>query len=170
MRILRNILLVFIVFTVLVITLPGVHAHCPLCTAATGAAVVASREAGLNDAIVGVFVGGLIISSGLWFNNILKKRYKQVPLQGLIAVFVSFVLTIITLKTAGLLNGASGIFGINNLLAGTITGTVVSISASSLSEAIKKKKSKTLFPFQTIVFTLVLLGITALIFYFITTK
>lgn len=160
------ILVVFLSFIVSLV--PSVLAHCPLCTAATGAAVVATREAGLNDAIVGVFVGGLIISTGLWFNNILKKRVKPLPLQGVMMVLISFILTIITLKTAGLLNGLEKLFGLNSLVVGSIAGTLLSIVAFSLSNQIKKKSGKTLFPFQTIVLTLVMLVIAAFIFYFLT--
>ena len=54
--------------------LPAVMAHCPLCTGATIVGVGITRSFGLDDSIVGVFVGGMIISTALWFNNVLKKR------------------------------------------------------------------------------------------------
>src|SRR3989338_3908168 len=58
----------------LIAILPGVMAHCPLCTAATIVGVGVTRSLGWDDSIVGVFVGAMIVSSALWVNNILKRR------------------------------------------------------------------------------------------------
>ena len=58
----------------IIASIPRVMAHCPLCTAATIVGVGITRSAGLDDSIIGVFVGAMIISSALWVIKILKKK------------------------------------------------------------------------------------------------
>ena len=58
----------------IIMIIPSVMAHCPLCTAATIVGVGVTRSLGWDDSIVGIFVGAMIVSSVLWLNNILKKR------------------------------------------------------------------------------------------------
>ena len=62
----------------LIAVIPGVMAHCPLCTTATIIGVGVTRSFGLDDSIVGVFVGAMIVSSALWLNNALKKLKRVV--------------------------------------------------------------------------------------------
>src|SRR3990167_85987 len=84
--------------------LPAVMAHCPLCTGATIVGVGITRAFGLDDSIVGVFVGGMIISTALWSDKILKKRgikgNDKLRLTSLIVL--TNVLTLITFYYAGL--------------------------------------------------------------------
>lgn len=165
---LKNLLLVILVFISLTI-IPKVYAHCPLCSAATGAAVATTRFYGLNDCIVGLFIGGFIISTALWFNNFLLKKNKNknyLPLQSVILVLFSLSATISTFYFADLLNSSSKIFGVNNLIFGTITGTIITPIGFLLSNLIKKVKGKVLLPFQGIILPLILLIITGLVFYF----
>src|SRR3989338_3545989 len=87
----------------LIAILPGVMAHCPLCTAATIVGVGVTRSLGWDDSIVGVFVGAMIVSSALWVNKIFKKRstvgnaFLRI---GSITV-ATFVLTVLSFYFAG---------------------------------------------------------------------
>jgi len=51
-----------------------VLAVCPLCTVAVGAGLGVSRVIGIDDAISGIWIGGLIISGGLWMGDFIKKK------------------------------------------------------------------------------------------------
>ncbi len=160
---------IFAVLIAITAAMP-VHAHCPLCTAATGAAVAATRFYGMDDMIVGLFIGGFVISTALWFNNILLKRNKGknfLPYQSFIMVLVSLLLTFWTFKAAKLIGTATitqQIFGVDKLLAGTTAGTILSLASFESSKFLKRKNNgKVLFPFQTIVLTLLTLAIAGLI-------
>ena len=63
-----------LVIASLFIGIKSAHAHCPLCTGAAVAGVELARVTGLDDSIVGILLGAVIVSSALWFNKWLKKK------------------------------------------------------------------------------------------------
>ncbi|MDP2925122.1 MAG: hypothetical protein Q8N99_01995 [Nanoarchaeota archaeon] len=173
--------LVFASIISLIILSQSVLAHCPLCTAAAGVGIGVARLLGVDDSIVGLFLGALIVSMGLWFNNWLKKKDVKIPFQGFLIVFASFLLTIIPLYLIGIIRNFEivrslpelsmlglGVFGIDKLLFGTLVGIIVIGSSFSLSDYIKKKNGKVLFPYQGISFMLMTLLILSEIFWIIT--
>ena len=102
---------------------PAAMAHCPLCTAATGAAVGVARFYGVDDAIVGALIGGFVVSSALWANNACRRRnWVFMHWQGAALVIVSLLLTIIGFKAGGLFIGKL-LFGLPRLLSGMLVGT-----------------------------------------------
>ncbi len=104
-------------------SLPSALAHCPLCTAATGAAVGVARVYGVDDAIMGVLIGGFVVSSALWLNNFFKRRnWVLFPGQGIAIVIASLILTIFGFQKGGLLTGAL-LWGAPRLLSGMLVGT-----------------------------------------------
>ncbi len=151
-----------------------VLAHCPLCAAATAGGVAAARILGVDDTVVGTFIGGFVVSTGLWFNKWLKRKAGRelVPFQSSIAVLLSLSLMILTLFMARLLNASDSsylIFGVDKLLFGTLAGTLVTIAAFAVHKAIKSANNgKSWVPFQGILFTLLCLSITGAAFFFIT--
>src|SRR3972149_2519404 len=79
-------------------------AHCPLCSAATGAAVVAARYYGVDDLIVSILAGGFLMSTAYWFNNWLLRRNKgknYLPWQLEILILATFLSTLYTFQLAG---------------------------------------------------------------------
>lgn len=50
------------------------YAICPLCTVAVGAGVGVSRSLGIDDVIVGLWIGGLLVSSSMWLFEWLKGK------------------------------------------------------------------------------------------------
>src|SRR3989344_34425 len=153
----------------LIIIMPGVMAHCPLCTAATIVGVGVTRSLGWDDSIVGVFVGAMIVSSALWVNNIFKRRnvggnaFLRI---GSITV-ATFALTILSFYFAGLFGPANTyrIFGMEKIIFGTISGAVVSFATFFASNEIKKRnEGRVLFNYQTMVLTLGTLILNALLF------
>lgn len=155
----------------LIILIPSVMAHCPLCTGATIAGVGLTRALGWDDSIVGVFVGAMIISTALWADKLLKKRNiaggnDKLRITGLI--IITILLTLITFYYAGLFGIGNNyrIFGIERILFGTISGGVVSLASFLISNEIKKKNNgKAKFSYQTIIITFAALILNALLFW-----
>src|SRR5574342_1357477 len=129
--------------------IPSAMAHCPLCTAATGAAVGVARFYGVDDAIMGVLIGGFVFSSALWANNACRKRgWNFVYGQGTTIVLLSLVFTIIGFKTGGLLTGAV-LFGLPRLLTGMLFGTVASLAGHGVHEYLRyTNNGKNIVPLQ----------------------
>lgn len=152
--------------------IPTVMAHCPLCTAATIVGVGITRSFGLDDTIVGVFVGAMIVSSALWVNNILKK--KRIGGNAFLRIssitFATFVLTVLGFYYAGIYGPANTyrIFGIEKIIFGTFSGGAISLGSFFVSDGIKKRnEGKALFNYQTMVFTFAALILNASIFWMV---
>ncbi len=164
-------LLSFLFFFIFLI--PSVLAHCPLCTAATGAAVAITRWYGLDDSIVGVFVGGMVVATGLWMNNLLKKHNRgkeYIRLQSGIVLLVSFILMIITLYLAKLVGPSNPfkIFGIDRILLGTFIGIVVSFASFKLHDVTRAyNKNKNYLPYQSILIFILSLAISSFTLYLV---
>lgn len=149
-----------------------VMAHCPLCTAATGAAVLAARWYGIDDLIVSTFVGGLIISTGYWINNWLNKKSKgsgYIKFQLPIIILLSYISVVATFYFAGFLGSSVPkfmLFGIDKLFVGATIGSVVTVAAFALHDMLRKNNgNKNYVPFQAIVLAIALLSISAGMFY-----
>ena len=156
----------------LIVILPRVMAHCPLCTAATIVGVGVTRSLGWDDSIVGVFVGAMMVSSALWVNNIFKKRniggnaFLRI---GSITI-ATFGLMVLSFYFAGLFGPANTyrIFGIEKIIFGTISGAVVSFATFFISNEIKKRNGEqVLFNYQTMTLTFGALILNALIFWMV---
>ncbi len=137
-------------------------AHCPLCTAAVGSGVAITRFYGIDDSVVGVWIGAFIVSTALWAATKIKKEY--VPFQNYVLVTVAFLLTVFPFYYGGLIGDLRyTIFGIDKLLLGMITGTLVTIVAFHIGDMIKKR----VIPFQKIAITLGSLVIVSAVLLFI---
>ncbi len=173
-------LIIAMVFAFIFIAMPLVSAHCPLCSAAAGAGVGIARFYGVDDSIVGLFLGAFVVSTALWFNKLLKKKI-NFPLQQFLLVMISFLLLAVPFYYSGLIINADmvralpnsysilglGVFGIDKLLGGMIIGSSAIWFVFSLGDYMKKKRGL-LFPYQSISFMLLTLIILSGIFYLIT--
>ena len=157
--------------------LPVVSAHCPLCTGAVILAATSAKYYGLDNSIVGLFVGAFAISLGLWIGNRLKTKYFR--FQTTAIVLASFILTVgplIFTKNDKLLLplflfGEAGsifhrVYFVDKLILGSIIGGILCLITYGLHLHIKKVRGRVLFPFQGLVFTLVSLVIAGAALYF----
>ncbi len=162
-------LLSFLFFSIFLI--PTVLAHCPLCTVATGTAVAFTRWYGLDDSIVGVFVGGMVVATGLWFNNLAKKFNKgkeYLPFQSGIFLLLSFILTIVTFYFANLMGPSNPfkIFGIDRILFGTMIGIVSTFTAFKFHDMLRVfNRNRNYFPYQSILVFILTLAISSSVLY-----
>lgn len=166
----RKVGLFLMPLSILIAIIPSVMAHCPLCTAATIVGVGVTRSLGLDDSIVGIFVGAMIISSALWLNNLMKKRNMggNAFLRVSSITIATFVLTILSFYYAGIFGPANTyrIFGMEKIIFGSISGGLVSFAAFFVSNKIKNKNNgKALFNYQTMILTFSALILNALIFF-----
>lgn len=147
--------------------LPGkVFAHCPLCTAGAGAGLFLSRWLGIDDSITGVWMAAFLAASSLWAANSLKKKY--IPGQNTLIYLAVFVSTIWSFYTFKLVSEHAGlIMGVPKLIFGMVSGGIVFYVVDILNLALKKTRGKSLFPYQSIVFSLgsmLLLSVSLFIF------
>ncbi|MBI4017652.1 MAG: hypothetical protein HY366_01755 [Candidatus Aenigmarchaeota archaeon] len=143
-----------------------VSAHCPLCTAATGALVATSRVAGLDDVITGTFLGAFTVSTAFWLARAVssrlrahKSRYARLSAHPYVLTTASLALTLAGLQLSGILSVfAPRIFGVDKLLLGTVLGAVVSVAAFELHSTIRRSNGgRNHIPFQGIVLPLLIL-------------
>jgi len=169
---------IFLMLVLLIGLMPSVNAHCPLCTAAVGAAAISAKYYGLDSSIIGLLIGAFGVSTGLWIGLKIKKEYFKFQFTSV--VFASFLLTVVPLLSISsdsiylplLIFGSSGsflnkVYWVNKLLLGSIIGGIATLLAFFAHNYIKKAKGKVLFPFQGITITLFFLIVSSLILYLI---
>jgi len=172
-------ILVFVIGLLLFV--PSAFAHCPLCTTGAVIGVGVARYYGVDDGIVGIFLGALIVSSALWFNRWLKKRVNY-RFQETALVLSSFLLFAVPFYYGGLITDFEivrmmpedlailglGFLGIDKLLAGMLIGSLAIWGVFALSNHIKNKRGSVLWPYQGLSFMFIALVILTIIFLVIT--
>jgi len=146
------------------------QAVCPLCAIAVGAGVGFSKWLGIDDTITGVWMGAFMMVLVLWTINFLTKHQIKFLFRKLLIIVVYYVPTIWYLYHAGFMgHPGNTLWGIDKLLLGTITGSILLILIMCTYEALKQRNNgHAWFPFQKIVMPVVTLLLTSGIFYLIT--
>lgn len=144
-------------------------AICPVCTIAVGAGVGLAQYFGVDDAITGVWIGGLIISMAFWTDNWLKSKNKNFSYQKILSVFAYYIIVIWPLYAKGIIGHPfNKICGVDKLLFGIVSGSLGFWLGSELHIYLKKKNSdKVYFPFQKVVMAIAPLVILSAVFYII---
>lgn len=162
-----NLLITFIIF---LLSSFEVHAVCPVCTIAVGAGLGFSRWIGIDDTVTGVWIGGLIISSGLWMADWIKKKNWKVPYLKVLSIFVMYLFVIPPLYWShmiGIINNT--LWGIDKLLFGIMVGSIIFLIGVGFDKWLRTtNKGKVYVYFQKVIVPVFLLVITSLFFYFIT--
>ena len=156
-----------LLLAVLLLSLPLVSAHCPLCTGAVVAAAAGAGYLGLDVSIVGLFVGAFGVSTGLWIGNKIKRIY--IPFQLSLIVLLSFFSTIIPLmfmkNDIFLLSFMHRLFFVDKMLFGSFLGGFICLPGWWIHNHIKRVRGRVLFPYQGVVLTLGLLFASAATLY-----
>ena len=84
----------FVTLLAYLTTTTQAHAVCPICTVAVGAGLGISRWLGIDDSVTGVWIGGLILSSGLWLADWIGKKGWRVPYKEAVSVGLFFLFVI----------------------------------------------------------------------------
>jgi hypothetical protein len=143
-----------------------VQAQCPVCIVTIGGSVLLSRYLGIDDLIIGIWAGGLVISLGLWTSTFIKKTF--IKKQNWILTVILWITTVLGLKQAGFIgNPTCKIHGHDKLLTGIIAGTFAFCLAYGsdflLRKFNKKNPGKAFFPYQRVFLPVILLVIATLI-------
>lgn len=124
-----------------------------------------SRWLGIDDTISGVWIGGIIISSSLWFINWLsaKKPKWKVDDYQLAIVLAFYILVLGPLYYYDIIGHPfNTIFGVDKLIFGTALGSLGFLGGGWIDKQVRKAKGKQLFNYQKVVFpvgTLTLLSL-----------
>lgn len=168
----KFILLVFSALGLNFLLVKQVLAVCPICTIAVGAGVGLSRYLGIDDAITGIWIGGLTVSMIAWTESWLDK--KNINFKGRIYANIAgyYALIIIPLYYSGIIGNPLNILcacGLDKLLFGIIAGSVAFWFGASWYFYLKEKNNgHSYFPFQKVLMPISALVLLSLIFYFLT--
>lgn len=162
-------LVIFISFS-----LPA-YAVCPVCTIAVGAGVGIAEEFGVDDVIIGLWIGGLTISLVFWTLDWIKKKKIKSAWAEPLTIFLYFFMVIVPLffiKTNGypiIGKELNKFWGVDKILLGILIGSLLFFFGARSYEYLKKKNNgRAYFPFQKVAMPIAPLAIASIIFYFIT--
>ncbi len=145
------------------------YAICPVCTVAVGAGLGFSRYLGIDDVIIGVWIGGLVTSSTMWMITWLEGKKIKSTLSKVLAIFSMYGflgLTLYLLDIVG--HPLNQLWGIDKVLLGIVTGSIFFFLFAKLHFYIKEKnKGEVYIPFQKVVFTVGSLLLLTILFYIV---
>lgn len=146
------------------------HAICPVCTVAVGAGVGLAQYLGIDDAITGLWIGGLVVSVIWWTINWLNsKNIKFYGRKILVTIFYYAVVVGPLWRKEIIGHPYNKLWGIDKLMLGIALGSVLFIIGGVLHFQLKKRnEDKVYFPFQKVVFSVSPLILFSAVFYFIT--
>ena len=137
-------------------------AHCPLCVVATGSIVATTRVMGVDDAITGTFVGAFIISTALWSDKILSKKFKiNVPFQPYLLSFAFIALTFLSFFAfvpAVAESEFVKIMGIERFSFGLVAGSIIILLSFEAHNLLRRNNgNRNHIPFQGIALPIIVL-------------
>jgi len=160
-----------ILFISLFVFAPKALAVCPVCTVAVVSGVGASRSLGVDDLIIGLWVGALIVSMIMWTIDWLNKKKIHFKGLGILTAIAYFALVVIPLYTMDIIGHPLNSFcgcGLDNLLVGIIGGAIAFWFGAVSYEYLKEKNNgHAYFPFQKVVMPVLPIIILSIIFYFL---
>jgi hypothetical protein len=161
-------------YTIYNILFPSLaHAVCPICTVAVAGGLGLSRYFGIDDSIIGIWSGGLMVSVTLWTLDWLnRKKFKIFESLNknllTLLVFLFWILTtyvpLFELDIIG--HPFNTILGIDKLVFGSILGFFAFLLGVWGDKKVREIKGKQLFNFQKVVFPVLSLTIFSLVLYF----
>jgi len=147
-------------------------AVCPICTIAVGAGVGLSRYLGIDDAITGLWVGGLVVSMITWTESWLDKKNIHFKWRAVATTVAYYLFVIVPLYFTGMIaNPANAIYStwMDKLLLGIVVGSVAFWFGAEWYFSLKEKNGgHAYFPFQKVVMPVSPLIIMSIVFYFLT--
>ena len=144
---------------------------CPVCTVTVIAGLGISRLLGIDDLITSIWIGAFILSfSFITINWIAKKwpklnsKYYHYP-----TIILMYLFVLVPLKLGhiiGILRNT--LWGIDKIVLGIFAGSAVFLIGIWADKNVRQIKGKQLFIYQKVVFPVLGLIISSVVFYFIT--
>lgn len=147
-----------------------VLAVCPVCTVAVAGGLGLSRYLGIDDTVTGVWIGGLILASGLWLADWIGKKRWKIPYPKSLSVLLMLLFTIPPLYWSKMIGLPwNKLWGIDKVLLGAIFGSLLFLAGVYLDKYLRTlNKGRVYFYYQKVIFPVSLLLIGSFIFYLIT--
>src|SRR3989338_2252487 len=140
------------------------EAHCPLCTMGAAAATAGAVWLGVNNIVIGLFIGAFAVSTGWWVSNLIKKKY--IPSQKPVIILVSYITTIIPISKLipsiypfyiSLMGDYGSILNrtyiINPFVIGTVFGGIIVSIAPTISKKITILRQGRTISYQGVIIT-----------------
>ncbi len=146
------------------------RAICPVCVVAVGAGVGIAEEFGVDDTIIGLWIGALIIAMAWWTVNWFIQKNWCFKGCGSLTFLGYYLLISWPLYSGGLIGKELNVlWGIDKLLLGILLGSILFYLSSASYFYLKERNGgRAYFPFQKVAMPLGALAITSAIFYFLT--
>lgn len=174
----------FLTFFLILISLFATHysvlapiakAVCPVCTAAVIGGLGLSRYLGIDDAISGIWVGGLILSLSFWLTDWVDKKgwlkKLSMKLVLIVSVVLFYLITFVPMQMANFIgHPANKIWGIDKLIFGSAIGLLIFLLGVFADKKQRKIYGKQFFEFQRVVFPVAALLIASVILYLLIRK
>jgi hypothetical protein len=147
-----------------------VEAVCPVCTIAVGAGVGISRLIGIDDSITGVWIGGLIISSGLWMADFIRKKQWKIPIPEILSILLMLLFVIPPLYWSNMIGVTNNtLLGIDKIIFGSVIGSLIFFLGVGIDKLLRLiNNDKVYIYYQKVILPVLLLSIVSLILYLIT--
>jgi hypothetical protein len=145
------------------------QAVCPVCTIAVGTGVGLSRWLGVDDAITGLWLGGLIVSLIIWSVFWMDARNIRFRGRALITTITYYLLICVPLYFGGMLGHPENAFlGMDKLMLGMGAGSLAFLAGACWYQRLKNKhEGHAIFPFQKVVMPVAPLLILSVVFHFL---
>lgn len=146
---------------------PQAQAVCPVCTVVVAAGLGISRYLGVDDIVSGVWIGGLIVSSGLWLASWIEKKNWKIPYKESLSVILFYLLVLPPLYWWNMI-GIPGntLWGIDKILLGTMAGSLAFLSGVVTDKWLRTKNNGEIyFYYQKVLIPVLFLSIASFIFY-----
>ncbi len=159
----------FFFLLALVFAVP-VKAVCPICTVAVAGGLGISRWLGIDDSIMGVWIGGLILSSGFWMADWASKKSWQIPYPKFLANALMFLFVVPPLYLGKIIGVAGNtLWGIDKILLGTSVGMLLFYAGMKLDQYLRTtNEGKVYIYYQKVIAPVLFLTIGSVILFFVT--
>jgi len=145
-------------------------AVCPVCTVAVGVGLGLCRFLGIDDTISGIWIGGLMLSSGLWLADFLsKKNLKLTHLNfwSVLSFYIFILPPLYWAKTIGITGNT--LWGVDKLLMGIGAGSILFLLGVWTDRTLRQTNNgKVYIYYQKVIIPVLYLTIASFIFYLIT--
>jgi len=153
------------------IALPA-RAICPVCVIAVGAGLGLSEYLGIDDAVAGLWVGGLIVAMIIWTINWFNTKgwkFGNKDWRDVLTVIIYYAAVIWPLAIKKFIGRPGNtLWGLDKLSLGIVIGSLVFLAGTMWYNNIKKRRGHAHFPYEKVVMPVGALLIFSGIFYFIT--
>jgi len=142
-------------------------AQCPVCTVAVGTGVGLSRWLGIDDAITGLWIGGLLVSLALWSIDWMQGKGFSFTGYRIIIPALYYLSAFGPLYFVGVIgHPANALWGLDKIVFGSALGSVLYYSGFWSYRRIKARRGHAWFPLQKVAMPVAPLIVTSLLFYY----